>query len=469
VAGEKNEPWRARQIVRSRLAGVAHRPDDGCRWNALAKALVRQGDVAGGVAAARRSTELDASHADHWRTLATALHRAGCHEDAVGSLEEAARLEPGDANLLNDLGVALNEVDRWAEALAVLDEALSVDPEHARAHNNRGVALDRLDRLDEAIDAYRRAAKLEPELAAVHFNLGTALRAKGRTAKAVAELLEAVRLDPEDAVSWYALGVTRHNHLADYEGAIEAYRTAIRLDPNPALFHESLGRSLVGFGNAMIVQERFGEAVEAFRQAVRLRPDDLASLVGLGGSLVMEGRHEEALGPLGRARELDDGVWQVHVNLAIAQRRLGRYAEAIASYRRALKLAPVLGVLDNFAWLLATCPDESLREPAQAVRLARAAVSLDRESGRLRLILGVALYRAGRCDDAARELNRSRALASEDDATTCLFLAMAHARLGREDEAKGWCAKAVARMQDDKTEDEQLARFRTEAEALLGR
>ena len=53
-----------------------------------------------------------------------------------------------------------------------------------------------------------------------------------------------------------------------------------------------------------------------------------------------------------------------------AARKAGRWAEAVAAYRRVLELAPgEHGVVNNLAWVLATCPEEGVRDAAEAVRL----------------------------------------------------------------------------------------------------
>jgi tetratricopeptide (TPR) repeat protein len=55
-----------------------------------------------------------------------------------------------------------------------------------------------------------------------------------------------------------------------------------------------------------------------------------------------------------------------------------RYAEAKQSYEKALALKPDSpATLNNLAWLLATCDDERLRDPPQALELARRAARLE--------------------------------------------------------------------------------------------
>src|SRR5262249_3008489 len=53
---------------------------------------------------------------------------------------------------------------------------------------------------------------------------------------------------------------------------------------------------------------------------------------------------------------------------------LGKQAEAISDYESALKIEPKnSGVLNNLAWVLATSPDDKLRDGKKAIELAKEA------------------------------------------------------------------------------------------------
>ena len=67
----------------------------------------------------------------------------------------------------------------------------------------------------------------------------------------------------------------------------------------------------------------------------------------------------------------------LHYDLGTVYLTKGKFAESIASYQRAIELRPHFPeALNNLAWLYATCEDEELRQPAEALRLALAAAEL---------------------------------------------------------------------------------------------
>jgi tetratricopeptide (TPR) repeat protein len=95
--------------------------------------------------------------------------------------------------------------------------------------------------------------------------------------------------------------------------------------------------------------------------------------------------------------------------------RQGDFAGAIASYHRALhshRDSPDL--LNNLAWLLATCPKASMRNGPEAAALAERACQLTHYRETFFIgTLGAAYAEAGRFDDAIWMAQKACALASE--------------------------------------------------------
>jgi Flp pilus assembly protein TadD len=103
----------------------------------------------------------------------------------------------------------------------------------------------------------------------------------------------------------------------------------------------------------------------------------------------------------------------VHSNRAALMGRLGREADAVESYRKALRLGDRSPrVLNNLAWLLASAREPRLRAPAEAVALAQEAVeTTGGEEPQILDTLSVALATAGRHGEARETALRALALA----------------------------------------------------------
>jgi tetratricopeptide (TPR) repeat protein len=124
--------------------------------------------------------------------------------------------------------------------------------------------------------------------------------------------------------------------------------------------------------------------------------------------------------------------------------------------------------LNNFAWLLATCPEITLRSSKDAVRYAARAVEMAPRQGTIWNTLGVSYYRAGEWEEAKNALYRSMELRNEGDSFDWFFLALVHLKLGHTERARDWYDKAVLRFDRNSPDDLELYRFQVEAAQELG-
>jgi eukaryotic-like serine/threonine-protein kinase len=162
---------------------------------------------------------------------------------------------------------------------------------------------------------------------------------------------------------------------------------------------------------------------------------------------------------------------------------MGRFNEARDCFGHALSLSEELmakfprwppsreilaDVSNALAWLLARCSDPQIRQPAEAVKLARRAVELAPEKWNNWATLGVAHYRVRDWDSALKALERSSELNPGAAGDRSFFLAMAHWRKGDKDQARQCYDTAVDWMERNKPQDDEYLRLRTEAAAVLG-
>ena len=98
-----------------------------------------------------------------------------------------------------------------------------------------------------------------------------------------------------------------------------------------------------------------------------------------------------------------------------------------------------------------------VENPAAVVELAKAAFGDDNQTAQYITALGAALYRAGKCEEAAERLGKlasrweegNRELDATSPVYAMCFLAMAHYRLGHAEEALKWLEKANVQSADE--------------------
>src|SRR5262249_19285951 len=160
-------------------------------------------------------------------------------------------------------------------------------------------------------------------------------------------------------------------------------------------------------------------------------------------------------------------------SLAFDYTQLGRYPDAfrlsenLLDLRKA-KLGPAhpdtLSLMNNLAWSLATCADPKFRDASRAVELAKQAVEQAPKAGDDWNTLGVAQYPAGDWKAAIAALKKSMELRKGGNSVDWFFLAMAYWQLRDKKEARKWYDQAVPWMEKNQPKDEELVRFRAEAE-----
>ncbi len=151
--------------------------------------------------------------------------------------------------------------------------------------------------------------------------------------KAVEAFKQAVKLNPNLAAAHHGLGSV-YNNMGRASDALEPLKTAARLDPNNSAIHLNLG---VIYGNL----RRPDDALAELNTAKLLSPKDARIYNEIGNVLHnAAGRIEDALAMYAEARRLNPNVPAFHHNIGLMLMRLGRFSEAVAPLEEAMRLEP---------------------------------------------------------------------------------------------------------------------------------
>jgi tetratricopeptide (TPR) repeat protein/serine/threonine protein kinase len=439
-------------------------------WNNRGNAYdkLRQWDKAS--ADFTRAIELEPKHAPAWNDRGRAYGELGQWDKAVADCTRAVELDPKDALAWHNRGLAYNKLGQPAKAVADCTRAVELDPKFAPAWSNRGLAYSELGQTALAVADFSRAIELDPKFARAWYNRGVIYDEQNEPAKAFAEFSQAIKLDPKLALAWYNRGVI-YNKLGQTALAVADYTKAIELDPKHAPTWNNRGLAYSKLGQT-------DKAIDDLSQAIKLDPKHVSAWCGRGWVYNQLGQLDKAVADFTRAIDLDPNSPQlvsVYLLRAQANSRLGHFEQARTDYQTALQREPAHAWANSsLAWLLATCPDAKLRDPHKAVELARKAAQLAPKEGDCWKALGVAHYRAGDWKAAVAALDKSLELGPGGGAVSGFFLAMAHQKLGNHDGARKayeqavqWQEKNKEALEKDKTQAEDLRRFRAEAEEVL--
>ena len=132
-------------------------------------------------------------------------------------------------------------------------------------------------------------------------------------------------------------------------------------------------------------------------------------VVRLGVAHHDAGAHDRADQHFRMARKIQPTTVGPEIELGRWYESRGQFEQARQQFARAIEKSPrSLPAINNLAWLLATCPDETLRDGEQAVRLATLAAKMTggKHAGVLDT-LAASLAEAGRFDEAVRMADRA--------------------------------------------------------------
>ncbi|MFQ5696783.1 MAG: tetratricopeptide repeat protein [Myxococcota bacterium] len=172
------------------------------------------------------------------------------------------------------------------------------------------------------------------------------------------------------------------------------------------------------YGVGLLMVDRPSEAGEHFRQALEIRPGYTWARANLGYVLLTSGETRAALREFERAWRADPRLARLNLHMGLALERLGRPAEAAAHYRAELDRDPSNhAALRRLAVLLAIEP--KIRDPAEAVQLARRACALQSAPSAVDLdVLAAAQAAAGDLpaarESATQALERARTQGDDD-------------------------------------------------------
>lgn len=183
--------------------------------------------------------------------------------------------------------------------------------------------------------------------------------------------------------------------LADQADEAEPWIVGcLNADPKSEGGHYALGR-------LRLEQGRAEEAIEPLEKALQRRPTHTEYLYYLAEACADAGEKERARELLQKVVTLDAQAFQAHRMLAQLFSENNETARALSHLQHAVKIRPGhAGTLNEIAWLLATSPDRSLRNPAQAILAAETVVAHRAANPSYLDTLAACYASAGRYQDA---------------------------------------------------------------------
>jgi tetratricopeptide (TPR) repeat protein len=424
-----------------------------------------------------------------YRLLETILENLGKPDELLGRLEELHAADQENVPLAYFLAQLYSKAQQFDKAEPLL-VGLAKDSPTITGYRYLANILRKSDRTDDLLDLLAEASTRVPTL--------DSLSEEDESLSQDADLMEALtsaarkryQASPDDlsynhrqAMALLSLDAHR------FDAAGEFFDLAIEADSSQA------ANLLPVWGMALLIDDRFAEAAKVFQRGIELNlPENEAAMLQfyLASALEMDGRTDEALAAAKKAAQTDDNSprlasrvgWVLYhaerldeaheVYSKVVERFDSKHdspeiRDAVRDARLILSNICVLReqlpeavewlqqVLDEFPGNIAALNDlgylwaDRGEHVQRAHDMIREALDADPENAAYRDSLGWVLYRLGRLDEAAAELEK--ASEGEPDPVILDHLGDVYSDLKKPDKAKAAWQRSVERFkeqEDDK-------------------
>ena len=198
-----------------------------------------------------------------------------------------------------------------------------------------GLSFLSKDDCEKALVYFEKAVESDSNYAEAWAQAGFCNEKLGRHAAAIDASKKAASLRPS-AESYFNIGLANY-YLKQYREAVEGYRQSIRLDPyNSADAFYALGLVYRDWGKA-------DDEIQAYKQAIRLRPDYVSAFERLGARYFKSKKYGEAIETFRQVAALKPGDPGAQNNIGEAFLEMGKPTEALEPFRQAIRLKPDFG------------------------------------------------------------------------------------------------------------------------------
>lgn len=293
--------------------------------------------------------------------LVCTLSHSAAHQSILAQVADAGWDQKSAVQVIFESSKTASSPEDYSGMLRACDDALARDLTEANRQyliSLKGWAFNRRGQLRfEIAEQLQAAGNPSCEEAFEH---------------AMEDYNRAIQFDPKRWRSWMSRGIA-HITMGDFETAAKDFSEVIQLNPKYVNGWFNRAESRFHAGN-------LAGAISDYESVLAMEPDDLQARNGRGLACLESGDHESALQDfILISRAMPDNR-AACLNLGDAYQELARWEEAKNCYQNAVKLYPAADGLQRLAWLRATCPETSLRDPVKAQTLIEQAILVGGET-----------------------------------------------------------------------------------------
>ena len=237
---------------------------------------------------------------------------------------------------LRQLSEAQNAVSSASPSGNVLDQAIaeyekiiSLEPKDVEDRMVLGQLYTVKHEPQKAEEQFKTAQAIEPDSEDVVLNLAR-LYAESGDVEHAAKVVEAVPESDRTSKMEFALGAA-YDQMKRPKDAISAYKRAIDIEPGDV-------RTMGALAQALLTDDQLDAAMKEYQELADADPDDTGTLIHIGEIQRRQGKYEDALATVRKAIKKEPDNLEAGYNEGLLLDVLGRYDEAAQVYEHMVEL-----------------------------------------------------------------------------------------------------------------------------------
>ncbi len=257
-------------------------------------------------------------------------------EERLKNYQKAYEENPKNLDVTINLANAYDELKDFDKAIEFYNKAIEIDKTCALAFNNRGYSYFNKKEYENALQDYDKAILLNPKLQIAKDNRTQLLEVIAEKEE-FKDIISKSEQGQKDWQYYFNLGMAEAR-LGEYQKARDAYNQALSLNSNYAQAYLFRGILEHGKGNLDDANSDYSHALEI--------DDKLIDAYFNRAQIVFSKENptdedlKNALTDLNKAVELDPKFIDALYSIAVIEKKLGQYKNAIKTLDKILEIAP---------------------------------------------------------------------------------------------------------------------------------
>lgn len=260
------------------------------------------------------------------------LYNLKRYDEALYYIDKALNFNDININSVKLLKVnTLIHLKQFDEAKAMLKSIKfnSIEENDADLLNLKADILYSLNEFEECIKFSNMALKLNPKLYGAYFNEGLSFIRLSDYENALNVFNQALEIKTDDYKLWYNKGLTLY-YLTLYEKSIISFDNAYSLKKDEI--------SLKAKGSSLLKLKRFDEALNTYKLALEINPEDLGLYSNIAATLIELKDYNQAITYCNKVLEIDENNINALFYKGNALKYLGDFDSSLICYDLILEL-----------------------------------------------------------------------------------------------------------------------------------